>query len=49
MNPENAMWGAVAAMWIACASAVSLAVYLTGSAWCLWGLMVPAMVSARVG
>lgn len=38
------MWFAYASAWIATAAAVIAGIYLTGSAWCLWALFIPAMI-----
>lgn len=38
------IWLAYAAAWIATSSAVIAGIYLTGSAWCLWALLIPAMI-----
>ena len=41
MNQGNNFWRAVA--WIATAAAVIAATYITGSAWCVWGMLIPEM------
>lgn len=33
-----------ASAWISTAAAVITGIYLTGSAWCLWALFIPAMI-----
>lgn len=38
------MWLAYAAAWISTSAAVIAGIYLTGSAWCLWALFIPAMI-----
>ena len=38
------MWFAYAMAWISTSAAVIAGVYLTGSAWCLWALFIPAMI-----
>lgn len=38
------MWFAYAAAWISTSAAVIAGIYLTGSAWCLWALFIPAMI-----
>lgn len=38
------MWLTYASAWIATAAAVIAGIYLTGSAWCLWALFIPAMI-----
>lgn len=37
------IWKIYAAMWLSTAIAVSVAVYVTNSAWCLWAFMFPAL------
>lgn len=41
------MWIGYAAAWISTASAVIAGVYFTGSAWCLWALLLPAMIKVE--
>lgn len=38
------MWLTYASAWIATSAAVIAGIYLTGSAWCLWALFIPAMI-----
>lgn len=43
------MWLAYASAWVATAAAVIAGIYLTGSAWCLWALLIPLGISIRTG
>lgn len=36
-------WIAKGMKWIGVALAVSVGIYVTGSAWCLWALLIPVM------
>lgn len=40
---------AYASMWISTAAAVSVGIWVTHSAWCLWAMFIPAMVKASFG
>lgn len=44
---ERMMWIGYAAAWISTAAAVIAGVYFTGSAWCLWALLLPAMIGVK--
>ena len=39
---------AYATAWIATAIAIIFAIKYTGSAWCLWALLIPACVSIEI-
>ena len=41
------VWIAYAAAWISTAAAVVAGVHVTGSAWCLWALAPPLLVTIR--
>ena len=41
------MWIGYAAAWISTAVAVIAGVCFTGSAWCLWALLIPALISMK--
>ena len=41
------MWLAYAPAWIATSAAVIAGIYLTGSAWCLWALLIPLGISVQ--
>ena len=41
------MWIGYAAAWISTAAAVIAGVYFTESAWCLWALLLPAMIKVE--
>lgn len=41
-------WIAYAVMWISTAVAVIFGIYETGSAWCLWAFLIPAMVDINI-
>lgn len=43
------MWLAYASAWISTAAAVIAGIYLTGSAWCLWALLIPLGISTCIG
>lgn len=38
------MWFANAVAWISTSAAVIAGIDLTGSAWCLWALFIPALI-----
>ena len=38
---KNNNWKVYVTMWIAVAIAVMAGIYLTHSAWCLWGFLLP--------
>jgi len=42
------MWIAYAAAWISCAAAAVLGAYITKSAWCMWVMMIPALVKVQL-
>ena len=41
---DRMIWIGYAAAWISTAAAVIAGMYLTGSAWCLWALLIPLMI-----
>lgn len=41
------MWIGYAAAWISTAAAVIAGVYFTGSEWCLWALLIPALIKVE--
>jgi hypothetical protein len=41
------IWVAYATAWAATGAAVTAGVYITGSGYCLWALLIPAMVEIR--
>ena len=41
------IWFAYAMVWISTSVAVSVGIYLTHSAWCLWALLIPALVGIK--
>ena len=41
------IWIGYAAAWISTAAAVIAGFYFTGSAWCLWALLLPAMIGVK--
>ena len=41
------VWFAYAAAWISTAAAVVAGVHVTGSAWCLWAMALPLLVTMR--
>lgn len=46
---RKAPYFAYALMWISTAEAVSVGLWVTHSAWCLWAMIIPAMVKASFG
>lgn len=42
------IWKIYASMWFATAIAVSVGIYFTHSAWCLWALLLPALCGCDV-
>ena len=36
-----------AVMWVAVSAAVIAGIYLTGSVWCLWALVIPSLCSVK--
>lgn len=40
-------WIAYAAAWISTAAAVVAGVHVTGSAWCLWAMVLPLMITVK--
>lgn len=38
------LWVAYAIMWMSVSLAVCTGMYITKSAWCLWAMVIPAMV-----
>ena len=40
-------WIACAAAWISTAAAVVAGVHVTGSAWCLWAMVLPLMITVK--
>lgn len=45
----NRMWFAVAVVWASTAAAVCYGIHITHSAGCLWAMLIPAMISWKVG
>lgn len=41
---KSATWIAYAVAWISTAAAVCCGIYFTKSAWCLWALLLPALL-----
>ena len=41
------MWLAYASAWVSTATAVIVGIYSTGSAWCLWALLIPLGISLQ--
>lgn len=39
------MWALACTAWISTAAAVSVGIYYTNSAWCLWAMLIPSMLS----
>ena len=44
---KRMIWIGYAAAWISTAAAVIAGFYFTGSAWCLWALLLPAMIGVK--
>ena len=42
------IWKIYASMWFATAIAVSVGIYFTHSAWCLWALLLPACSNLKI-
>lgn len=43
MNELKYIWKIYFSMWFSTALAISIAIYFTHSAWCLWALIFPGM------
>ena len=44
---KKMVWIAYAAAWISTAAAVVAGVHVTGSAWCLWAMALPLLVTIK--
>ena len=43
------IWIGYTAAWISTAAAAIEGMYFTGAAWCLWALLIPAMIKINNG
>jgi len=43
------MWLGYGLMWLSVSAAVSVGLYVTHSAWCLWAFVLPALIKMSSG